>query len=174
MELKPSCSAVITRYEGKDASVSIPSRIDGHPVTAVGDSAFYNCRELKKLSIPKGITHIGASAFSWCTNLAVVSLPEGLESIGEGAFSWCYALGSIVIPDGIREIADSVFTRCGLTEATIPAELESLGDSSFSHCKKLAVIHFKGSSEQWERIRKDKDWNKKSNAAMEIEVRDLP
>ena len=162
-------TAVITGYEGGKASLDIPSEIDGYPVTGIGPSAFYNCRNLKKLSIPEGVTDIGPSAFSWCTNLEEVKLPDSLKSIDEAAFSWCFALLRIDIPDGIREVADAVFTRSGLTEATLPAGIESFGDSSFSHCKKLAVIHFKGSREQWDEIKKDKDWNKKSHADMEIE-----
>ncbi|MBR3525783.1 MAG: leucine-rich repeat protein [Lachnospiraceae bacterium] len=168
-ELSEDGKAAITAYEGSEDVLSIPAEIDGHPVTGIGPSAFYNCRDLKKVSIPEGVTDIGASAFSWCTDLEEADLPAGLSTIGEAAFSWCYSLESIVIPDSIRVIDDAVFTRSGLKEATIHAGVESLGDSSFSHCKKLGTIRFMGTEEQWNGIKKDKDWNKKSNTDMKIE-----
>ena len=168
-KLSEDGTAAVTAYEGSEAVISIPPEIDGYPVTAVGPSAFYNCRGLKKVSIPEGVTDIGASAFSWCTALEEADLPASLSSVGEAAFSWCYSLESIVIPDNVPVIEDAVFTRSGLKEATIPAGVESLGDSSFSHCKKLCTIRFMGTEEQWNGIKKDKDWNKKSNAGMKIE-----
>ncbi|MBQ1423766.1 MAG: leucine-rich repeat protein [Lachnospiraceae bacterium] len=168
-KLSEDGTAAVTAYEGSEAVISIPPEIDGYPVTAVGPSAFYNCRGLKKVSIPEGVTDIGASSFSWCTDLEEADLPASLSSVGEAAFSWCYSLESIVIPDNVPVIEDAVFTRSGLKEATIPAGVESLGDSSFSHCKKLGTIRFMGTEEQWNGIKKDKDWNKKSNAGMKIE-----
>ena len=98
--------------------------------------------------------------------IAVMLLPAQIIT---AAFSWCYSLESIAIPDNVPVIEDAVFTRSGLKEATIPAGVESLGDSSFSHCKKLCTIRFMGTEEQWNGIKKDKDWNKKSNAGMKIE-----
>ena len=109
-----------------------------------------------------------ASPGCWAlaANMAVRSAHK---PAGEAAFSWCYSLESIAIPDNVPVIEDAVFTRSGLKEATIPAGVESLGDSSFSHCKKLGTIRFMGTEEQWNGIKKDKDWNKKSNAGMKIE-----
>lgn len=168
-ELSEDKTASITEYLGSETTLSIPAKLDGYPVTGIGDSAFFNRRELTGVSIPEGVTDIGISAFAWCTGLEEVSLPNGLESMGEAAFACCTSLEKIDIPDSIHSIGYAVFTGCGLKEATIPAGVESLGDSSFSHCKELETIHFKGTKDQWEMIEKDKSWNKKSNAAVKID-----
>ena len=168
-KLSEDGTVTITAYEGREAFLSIPTKIDGYPVTGIGDSAFYNCRDIKKVDIPEGVTDIGASAFSWCINLERAALPESLASLAAAAFSWCYSLESIAIPNNIRVIEDAAFTRSGLKEVTIPADVKSFGDSCFSHCKKLGMIHFMGTETRWNEIKKDKDWNKKSNADMKIE-----
>lgn len=63
----------ITRYIGNETEVSIPSEIDGVPVTEVGFAAFYGT-QIKTVVIGEGIRRIGVDAFSE-TGLISVSLP---------------------------------------------------------------------------------------------------
>ncbi len=39
-------AAEITGYWGKAENLTIPDQLDGHPVTAIGDDAFYSCSSL--------------------------------------------------------------------------------------------------------------------------------
>ena len=48
----------ITKYNGNDTEVVIPSEINGLPVTAIGDNAFEDCNMLESLTIPISITEI--------------------------------------------------------------------------------------------------------------------
>ena len=41
----------------------------------IGESAFYNCRELTSIVIPDSVTQIGADVFSGCSNLCSITLP---------------------------------------------------------------------------------------------------
>lgn len=75
-------------------SVKIP---DG--VTAIGDRAFYWCRQLTDVSIPDGVATIGAAAFGDCYKLPSVTIPKSVTSIGRGAFSGCDALADVSITD---------------------------------------------------------------------------
>ena len=59
------CSTSVT-------SVTIPSTINGFPVTSIGKYAFYNCTSLTSVSIGKGVTSIGGSAFRDCTSLTSI------------------------------------------------------------------------------------------------------
>ena len=45
----------------------IPNEIDGKPVTAIGDNAFYGCGYMGKLTIPESVTTIGDYAFWECS-----------------------------------------------------------------------------------------------------------
>ena len=71
--------AVIKKYTGTAAAVTIPSELDGNKVYAVGSYAFEKNDSITSVVIPAGIKWIDSSAFYRCKNLASVSLSEGLE-----------------------------------------------------------------------------------------------
>ena len=56
-----------TKYSG---DIVIPETItygeNVYTVTVIGSNAFYNCYNLKSITIPKTVTSIGSSAFSGC------------------------------------------------------------------------------------------------------------
>lgn len=67
-------AAIPTDTEGV---LSIPSKINGMPVTAIGSMAFSGCRNLTVI-IPEGVTSIGRRAFYDSENLTV-SLPSTVK-----------------------------------------------------------------------------------------------
>ncbi len=50
-------------------SITIPTTLEGKPVTAIGSSAFYDCSSIVSVIIPDTLTIIGGSAFKNCTQL---------------------------------------------------------------------------------------------------------
>ena len=76
-------TVAVTRYSGKAAVVSVPDTLDNRRVTAIGDSAFSLCLNIKEVDIPDGVVRIGKNAFACCPFLVSVTLPDSLESIGE-------------------------------------------------------------------------------------------
>src|ERR1039458_1820056 len=59
----------ITGYTGSVASVTnvtIPNTINGHPVTSIGDYAFWHCGSLTNVTIGTNVTSIGGYAFGIC------------------------------------------------------------------------------------------------------------
>lgn len=71
-----------------DTVICVPDTINGHPVTELGDSSFYQ---------------------KACVS---VHLPATLESIASGAFYRCYYLEEIVIPSSTEHIGTNPFFRC--------------------------------------------------------------
>ena len=65
----------ITGYTGDEEAVTIPSTINGLPVTTIGVAAFENCR-LTSVLIPNSVTSIGDYAFANCAALSSVAIPE--------------------------------------------------------------------------------------------------
>jgi hypothetical protein len=99
--------ATITKYTGSGGSVTIPSTIDGLPVTSIGDSAFFNCDKLTSVELPSSLISIGYGAFA-STNLASIVIPSSVTSIGDSAFTYCTKLASVhvkrYVPGGSPEI----------------------------------------------------------------------
>ena len=66
-------SAEITSYYG-DYRADIPSILDRHTVTSIGNEAFSRCFDLLSVSIPNSITSIGNEAFYCCHSLSSIPL----------------------------------------------------------------------------------------------------
>ena len=73
-------------YDGDE--IVIPSRIDGTPVTAVGEGAFENCENITAITIPDTVTYIGSRAFAG-TSIAYIAIPSSVSEIGGQIFSVC-------------------------------------------------------------------------------------
>ncbi len=79
-------------------------------VASIGDSAFYNCKELQTVTFTgadkdegEPLT-IGAFAFKNCTKLSSVTLPARLTTIGREAFRNCDGLTEIELPKNLQTI----------------------------------------------------------------------
>ena len=126
-----------TFYECRNLkSLKLPSG-----VTEIGSSAFEDCRDLTSLTIPSGVTEIGSSAFKGCTDLTSLSLPSGITEIGSSAFEDCRGLTSLTIPSGVTEIGSSAFKGCtGLTSLSLPSGVTEIGSATFCGCTGLTSL----------------------------------
>lgn len=64
-------SIKITRYVGNETVLEIPSVINEHQVTSIGDTAFGKCINLISIYLPETLTVIGNRAFEDCKNLII-------------------------------------------------------------------------------------------------------
>ena len=107
----------------------------------IPEYAFYECVDLRSVTIPYGVTEIGRSAFLGCESLTSIEIPESVTEIGTFAFNGCIGLTSIIIPDGVKKIGWSVFEDCrGLTSIEIPESVTEIGSVAFSGCSGLTSI----------------------------------
>ncbi len=110
-------------------------------VTSIGDSAFFDCTSLTRVTIPDSVTSIGNNAFRGCTSLTRVTIPDSVTSIGEEAFFSCTSLTRVTIPDSVTSIGYATFCYCtSLTRVTIPDSVTSIGDGAFGLCYSLTEI----------------------------------
>ncbi|MGN1277558.1 MAG: leucine-rich repeat protein [Floccifex sp.] len=125
----------IDKYLGDETNITIPSTIDGMPVTNIGTYSFYfatNAQSIVSVKIPSGVTTIGDYAFNACANLSSVSIPSSVTTIGQRAF-WKTALPSIVIPEGVTTIGKEAFAKCAnLTSISLPQSLSTINANAFS------------------------------------------
>ena len=109
-------------------------------VTSIGYRGFYNCKNLKSITIPDSITTIGDYAFDGCESLTSITIPDSVTTIGEYAFSGCYSLTNITIPDSVTTIGSSAFKNCSnLTSINIPDSVTTVGNDAFYGCLNLPV-----------------------------------
>jgi hypothetical protein len=88
-------NATITGYTGAGGAVTVPSTIDGYPVIAIGDNAFYGNALITHVIISSGITTIGQSAFSGCPYLVDVIISATITHLGNWAINYCPNLLSV-------------------------------------------------------------------------------
>jgi hypothetical protein len=133
--------ATITGYNtAAGLNVVIPASTNGYPVTAIGDSAFYNL-SITNVTIPNSVTSIGDSAFEYCQNLTSVTIPDSVASIGVQAFGYCSSLTSVTIPSSVTSIFEGTFYDCsGLTSVTIPNSVTTIDDKVFFNCSGLTNV----------------------------------
>ena len=123
----------ITGYTGKETSMTIPSYIEGLPVTAISSSAFSSNSTLKSVTLPSTLTTIGTYAFYNCTALTSVNFPSSLKSINSRAFDGCTLLKSISLNSGLKTLGYMAFARTGLSAVTIPDTVTTIGLRVFGY-----------------------------------------
>lgn len=121
----------ITHYIGKSMEIAIPAQIDGKDVTAIGDYCFANS-DIVTVVCPNTLETIGESAFANCYELRKIELNYGLQSIGNSAFLFCKSLNFIHIPDSVTLFGEMSFSAAGLTSMEYEASAEELPRSCFS------------------------------------------
>ena len=133
--------AVITKYTGEEASIEIPTEIDGKKITAIGNEAFFGNEYIEKLVVPDGVRSIGKKAFCGCISLEEATLPESCTEIGGAAFMGCKMLKSVNLPKGLTVLASKVFKECvSLAQLELPVSLIKIDDEALSNCQQLQEL----------------------------------
>jgi len=111
-------------------------------IESISDSAFYGCKKLINVSIPKSVKFIGEKAFQCCDNLKSVNLENSsIKTIGKLAFADCRNLKSIIFPETIKTIGRGAFHGCWhLRKITIPKTIETIEEYAFLDCGCLTKI----------------------------------
>lgn len=130
---------VITGYTSS-YYLTVPSMINGLPVTAIADRAFAGCNA-SSITLPDSIREIGEGAFSSCTELTALTLPAGVSVLKQNTFNGCLHLTDITLPEGLQTIEANAFRSCpSLTSVTLPASVRAVSPQAFSSCKQLQAL----------------------------------
>ena len=94
----------------KEASgnIRIPQKLEGCPVTEIGQSAFHNCKDITGVVIPDTVKIIDEAAFDYCESLKEVKMSANIESIGVTAFTGC-CIDSLELPKTLKTIGAGAF-----------------------------------------------------------------
>lgn len=87
----------ITGYEGTIRHLSVPAIIEDLPVRSIGKSAFSGREDLFGVELPATIDTLGRYAFYNCKNLRSISLHDGVEDYYDGVIKQCQSLSEITL-----------------------------------------------------------------------------
>lgn len=146
----------IQEYLGTDESeITIPSEIEGVPVTRINDWAFSGHNELTTVNIPDSVTAIEIAAFQDCSSLTEVNISEYVTAIDLQAFDGCSSLRNINVSENnlnYKSIDGVLFDKtgrelikypagCEKEEYSIPEGTTSVGNGAFEGCSNLETIN---------------------------------
>jgi len=148
-------NVTVTKYSGPYNGPSLPEKVKGKTITAIGaeafkgnttldgvylsstkitsigDSAFYGCTKLKNIYLPSTVTSIGQRAF-YNTAATSITIPSKTTTIGQYAFGHCSSLASVKIPNNVTSLGFGAFYGCSnLTSLNIGSGLKTIGGSAF-------------------------------------------
>ena len=163
-ESRDNCNAIIEKYINR-LIVGCSNTVIPNGVLFIGDVAFYGCRGLTTLDMPKSVIYIGTSSFEgtawyenqqdgviYINNIAYkykgvipsntkITIKEGITYINSYAFSDCKGIISVSFPSSLNTIGTKAFSGCSdLTVVTMPNSITSIGESAFDGCTGLTSI----------------------------------
>ena len=109
----------------------IPSYIERKPVVSIAGRAFNASKTLTAVYVPSTVKDIGDSAFFGCNNLDRVSIQGGNLKIGNRAFAGCRSLKRVVFNGAAAELGDYAFWDCSKIAIYYTQNVTAIGECAF-------------------------------------------
>jgi uncharacterized repeat protein (TIGR02543 family) len=147
----------ITGYtEYLNSFVTIPSKIEGYPVTAIADNAFKDSLIINTFVIPYSNLNIGRGILSGCNSIRSMTVPfQDSYNTNTNSYLRFYFGGNSyqnggVLPVGLKTVnisegtikipSNAFYGFSNLTTIILPDEVEMIGSNAFNGCS--ALINF--------------------------------
>ena len=152
---------------------SIKEVVISEGVTSIGCGAFYPCRNLLNVSIPKSVGAIGYDSFyggsygvwwedgfyiddclifgSMITEEDIIIRP-GTRVIAAQSYVMSYNATNFILPESLEIISEQAFAHSNVTSIMIPKTVHTIDIYAFYKCTKLKDIYYEGSSKEWSDI----------------------
>lgn len=149
--------ATLIRYFGDEEEITVPTQIDGYPVTAIGIWEYparknsytydgvYEGAVAKKITVPGTVKKLYGACLSGCENLEVLILEEGIEELG----SWMLSgskVKEVVIPGTVTDLGS--FASDTLEKVVLPEGLKEISYGAFHDCTALKEVNIPDSVEK--------------------------
>lgn len=122
-------------YEyNKGYSSNIPMSLDHITLTNtvdIADSAFEGVKYVNEITLTEGLKTIGEYAFADCDNLRKIVMPSTLEEIKFSAFRSCNELSEMILNEGLKKIHNVIYSGGKLMSIVVPESVEYVGSCAF-------------------------------------------
>lgn len=132
--------AVLTTCRAADKTVTVPAEIDGNKIVKIYPACFSSC-QAEEIILPDTVTELREVSFFNCPELKTITITENVKIIGDKAFGDCAKLENVEFK-GAETIGDSVFSGCtSLKKVTAAGCLKEWNDDEpFLYCTALEEI----------------------------------
>lgn len=125
---------------------------NSRPVDWSYQNAFYNCHQLKKVSLGSKLKSINYGTFDGCTVMQEINMPNCITNIYDHAFNGCSSLQivtfgddgntnenqPVMFPKGLETIGTYAFYNCeSLYSISVPSSVTIVGEYAFKGCAGL-------------------------------------
>lgn len=151
------------------SEINVPEQIGDFKVLGIGQSAFANQSNIKKITLPDSITYIGAKAFTGTYGLEYLNIPKNCTNITKESLQYAgatngvldiqsvslvengttnngynngliYWNGIAVLPDGATKVGEYLFAMGELHGVVIPNSVTSIDAFAFYNCENLTSV----------------------------------
>ena len=127
---------VVNGYTGKNPNITIPSKINGKYVRAIGDNFTSKYVDIVSIKLPDSLRTISSMAFAYDRgrvkdSLVKIDLGDGVKHIDAGAFNMCSQLACISIPKSIKTLDASVFENSNVKYVFFEGDAENINPRAF-------------------------------------------
>lgn len=121
----------------KCETFEVPTTFVKKAVTAIGDQAFYNHKELKKVVLHDEVSKIYKNAF-WGSGIEEIDILTSVVTIGDSAFYDCDSLKEITIPASVLSLGNAIFQNCdNLVTVNLSSSINNITWGMFDGCTSL-------------------------------------
>ena len=139
-----------------DGTLTIPERVNGYTVTAIGNAAFYYCTKLKGVTIPTTVEQIGFCAFDYCRSMKTFHLPASVSNVSHFFLENCDVLETITVDPqntvydsrgGCNAIIHTAYNSmvAACMNTVIPNTVTDIDNGSFVGCVGLKQLRIPAS-----------------------------
>lgn len=134
-------TGTITKYNGTDTVVVIPSTISSWPVTKIGEDALKDNTTITSVTIPASVTEIGSNAFADCTNLTSVNyegdwsnltIQSGNPAVQDAANAPLFDF-EFIPPDNTAVIVTNYKYNGAAADVTLPSRYQGKPVTTIGH-----------------------------------------
>ena len=144
-------SAIDKNTEG---TVTIPTIVDGYPVTSIGNYAFRDCSKITKLVLPSTLSSVDDGCVRGCYALEEITMSgtgNTVQCIGNCILQysdmyegWELTAGTkkSVIPNNVKRISRYAFELTAIQQVNIPSSVTLIEEEAFALCEELTSLTF--------------------------------